>query len=242
MSRRTIAVMSGKGGVGKTSISLLVAKVLSQYGKTILLDFDICGPSITTALNPSGSLIKTSIGFKPLNASENLDVLSFGSILQESDAVIWRGPKKLVFLDMFYKSSEDYDFAVIDTPPGISEEHDFLVDKNIEVLIVTTPQNIALNDTQRGIEFCQNKNIKVLGLIENMSFVKCDCCNQIYHPFGTNGGVQLANEYKISCLGSLEIESELSESIDSGMFNNEFKIFKAYNSLKDILINLKIIQ
>lgn len=239
---RTIAVMSGKGGVGKTSVSLMISKILSQHGRTILLDFDICGPSVTTGLNLSGSLIKTASGFLPLQASKNLDVLSFGSILKDSDAVIWRGPKKLVFLDLFYRSADNYDFIVIDTPPGISEEHDYLSDKNVEVVIVTTPQNIALNDAQRGIEFCQSKNIKILGLIENMSLMKCNCCDEIYYPFGSKGGIQLANEYSVKFLGSLEIEFDWSESIDSGAFNSEFDKLKAYQSIKKFLENLSIIQ
>lgn len=241
MHGRTIAIMSGKGGVGKTSISLMVAKILSQFGRTILLDFDICGPSVTTGLAVAGSVLKTEIGFKPLKASNNLDVLSFGSILQNSDAVIWRGAKKLVFLDLFYKSAEGYEFVVIDTPPGISEEHDYLSDKNIEVFIVTTPQNIALNDAQRGIEFCQAKNISILGLIENMAFIKCSCCDEILYPFGSKGGEQLAKEYNIELLDSLEIETEWSESIDSGKFNTEFEKFKSYQAIKNILFKLKII-
>ena len=241
MTGKIIAVMSGKGGVGKTSVSLMVSKILSQFGRTILLDFDICGPSVTTGLGLSGTIIKTVNGFKPLNASSNLDVLSFGLILQDTDAVIWRGAKKLVFLDLFFKSAKGYEFIVIDTPPGISEEHDYLSDKNIEALIVSTPQNIALNDAQRGIEFCKAKNIPILGLIENMSFIKCKCCDKIFYPFGSKGGIQLANEYEIRYLGSLEIEIDWCESIDSGNFNLEFETFKSYHSIKNILSCLNII-
>lgn len=239
---RIIAVMSGKGGVGKTSVSLMIAKILSQKGKTIILDFDICGPSIITGLNVPGTLKKTANGFKPLKASNNLDVLSFGSILNPSDAVIWRGPKKLVFLDLFYKSAVDYDYIVIDTPPGISEEHDYLIDKDVEVLIVTTPQNISLNDAQRGIEFCQSRKIKILGLVENMSRITCDCCGETFYPFGSQGGFHLANEYNIEYLSSLKIEYEWSESIDSGNFNTEFEKFEAYTALYKALEHLKIIE
>lgn len=236
-----VAVMSGKGGVGKTSVAAMIAYILSERYKTIVLDFDICGPSIARALNVKGSLIKTSIGFKPLPVKTRLDVLSFGSILQPADAVIWRGAKKLVFLNLFYNSAVGYDYVVIDTPPGVSEEHEFLIGKDVRVITVTTPQNISLNDTQRCIEFCKANNIEILGLVENMSWARCQCCGGTYHPFGSKGGKQLADEYSIKFLGELEIETQWSEAVDQGTFIEKYENLKSYKALKTILSDIQIL-
>lgn len=239
---KIIAVMSGKGGVGKTSIAAMVARILSEKHKTILLDFDICGPSMTATFGIRGKLLKTSDGFKPVNIAENLDILSFGLALNPDDAVIWRGPKKLVFLNLFYKSVDEYEYVVIDTPPGISEEHSFLVDKEVTSLIVTTPQNISLNDAQRCIEYCQNKKIDILGVLENMSSVRCECCQEVSHPFGAMGGSQLAAEYEIPFLGTLPIEPLLAEIMDSGTFSIDYIKLDSSALLREILFEKNILD
>ncbi|ELA42848.1 uncharacterized protein VICG_00163 [Vittaforma corneae ATCC 50505] len=233
---KIIAVMSGKGGVGKSSVSIAIAAIVSEKYSTVLLDFDICGPSTTTALNATGSLIKVENGFKPVSCSSTLDVLSFGSILNPSDAVIWRGPKKLMFLNLFFNSIQSYDYVIIDTPPGISEEHDFLADKGVSVIIVTTPQNISLNDTQRCIEFCLSRNISILGVIENMSSFRCECCGEIVHPFGSKGGKQLSDEYGLKFLCELPIEARFSGLIDAGRFKEGYKTLETCEIIRKILV------
>lgn len=232
---KIIAVVSGKGGVGKSSVSAAISAIISEKHSTILLDFDLCGPSATAALNAVGNLVKVENGFKPVGCGKNLDVLSFGSILSPSDAVIWRGPKKLMFLDLFFSSARDYDFVVIDTPPGISEEHAFLADKDINVIVVTTPQNISLNDAQRCIEFCQSRNIKILGVIENMSSFECECCGEVIHPFGAKGGRQLSDEYGLKFLCELPIEPRFSEMIDSGGFREEYRALETCRTIRKVL-------
>lgn len=232
---KKFCIMSGKGGVGKTSISLMTAQILSEKGKTLLVDYDLCGPSVTTAFNLKGKIIKNEKGFIPIKATESLDILSFGSILEPKDVLIWRGPKKIVFLDLFAQSFEDYDYVVIDTPPGISEEHEYLSEKEVSVVVVTTPQNIALNDAQRCIEFCQSRNMNILGVIENMSYYKCQCCSEMYFPFGSGGGSQLAAEYEIKFLGQLEIDQNLCNSIDSGSLNQNYRDLSSYLKLSNIL-------
>jgi ATP-binding protein involved in chromosome partitioning len=236
-----IAVMSGKGGVGKTSVAATIAHILSEKHKTIVLDFDICGPSVARALGAEGSLIKTGTGFRPLPVKAGLDVLSFGSILEPTDAVIWRGAKKLVFLNLFYNSAVGYDYVVVDTPPGVSEEHEFLVNKDVRVITVTTPQNISLNDTQRCIEFCNANSMEILGLVENMSWTRCQCCGEIYHPFGSKGGKQLADEYSVKFLGELEIETQWSEVIDQGTLTENCKNLRSYKALERMLSDLHIL-
>lgn len=232
---KAIAVMSGKGGVGKSSVAVAIATIISEKYRTALLDFDICGPSTTTALGTVGGLVKTEEGFKPLKGPGNLDLISFGSILSPSDAVIWRGPKKLVFLEMFFNSVKDYEYVVIDTPPGISEEHSFLADKDVEVVIVTTPQGISLSDAQRCMEFCLSKNMKILGLIENMSRLKCGCCGEVFYPFGSKGGKQLADEYEVPFLCELPMEPRLSAAFDAGMFAAEYRSLAFCKVLRDVV-------
>lgn len=238
---RVIAVISGKGGVGKSSIAVLLASILSEIHSTALLDFDICGPSVTTALGVSGGLVKTENGFKPIGCGKNLDVLSFGSILNPKDAVIWRGPKKLMFLEMFFNSVQNYEYVVIDTPPGISEEHSFIANKGVEAVIVTTPQNIALNDTQRCIEFCTDRKISVLGVIENMCSLQCECCSEVSYPFGSKGGKQLAEEYHVPFLGELPIEPRLTSLIDTGLLRDEYKTLKTCTALRSVLADCGLI-
>lgn len=238
---RVIAVMSGKGGVGKSSVAASLACILSEKARTIILDFDICGPSIATILNATGGLIKVENGFKPIKSRENLDVLSFGSILGPNDAVIWRGPKKLMFLELFFNSSQDYEYVVIDTPPGISEEHNFLAGKNVDSLVVTTPQNISLNDAQRCIEFCESQNINILGLIENMSCFRCECCNEVFYPFGSKGGRQLSEEYGIKFLSELPLEPRLSQLSDQGLLKDEYQTLESCKKIRKFLYELDIL-
>lgn len=235
--KKVLAVMSGKGGVGKSSTAVLIAQILSEKYKVVLLDFDICGPSVTAALNVKGSLVKTESGFEPVKVTETLSVVSFGSILSQDDAVIWRGPKKLAFLDLFFNSAVECDYIVIDTPPGISEEHEFLSKKDVDALIVTTPQNISLSDAQRCIEFCIDRNVDILGVLENMAGLKCGCCDEVFYPLGSKGGWQLADEYNISFLGSVCVDPELSMSMDDGSFRYKYKSLKTTDVIRNILYN-----
>ncbi len=232
--------MSGKGGVGKSSIASMVGKILSEKAKTIILDFDVCGPSIKTSFGVNDSVIKTKDGFEPVKVEDTLYFLSFGSILGPDDAVIWRGAKKEMFLELFMNSCDRFEYIVIDTPPGISEEHAFLVGKDVESIIVTTPQNMSLNDAQRCIEFNMKNGIKIHGLIENMSYVKCGGCGVIHEPFGSNGGDLLAAEYNLKLLCKLEIDSSWALVLDNGKFNENYKNTSAYEKLKKVLEDLGI--
>lgn len=241
--QRRIAVLSGKGGVGKSSVAAMIAKVFSERGSTLILDFDICGPSITTAFGIRNSaLLKTASGFQPVSVSASLALLSFGSVLKPDDAVIWRGPRKRMFLDLFFNSSSEYENVIIDTPPGISEEHSFLVDKEVEAILVTTAQNVALGDTLRSIEFCLEHRIEILGIIENMSWFECGGCAMKHFPFGRGGASALAREYSIPYLGSLRIEPELTEYLDTGRFNSEYASLKTYHDMAEILTKSGIIE
>ncbi|WUR04020.1 cytosolic Fe-S cluster assembly factor NUBP2-like protein [Vairimorpha necatrix] len=228
-----IAVMSGKGGVGKSSLSILLSMILSESKKCLLLDFDICGPSCVTSLGGKGQVKKGSKGLIPIKITDNLHVLSMGSMINKEDAVIWRGPKKLSLLNLFYESIDDYDFVIIDTPPGISEEHDFLVNKNIKSLIVTTSQNVALSDTVKAIEFCQMNNIEILGVIENMSGYKCKKCKHITNIFASRGGEKISEYYKLQFVSKLPVEPEFGKMLDKGEFKEKYKDLETYKILKE---------
>jgi ATP-binding protein involved in chromosome partitioning len=230
---KKIAVMSGKGGVGKSSVSILLATTLSEESKCLILDFDICGPSCVTSLNGQGDVKKAVKGLCPIKITENLFVLSMGSMIKQEDAVIWRGPKKISLLNLFWESIEGFDCVIIDTPPGISEEHEFLADKDVEVIIVTTSQNVALSDTVKAIDFCKNNCIRILGVIENMSGYECECCKKITNIFASKGGEQLSEVYDLNFLCSFPIEPEFGKFLDTGEFITKYKNLKAYEILKN---------
>ncbi|KAM0687264.1 hypothetical protein COBT_001497, partial [Conglomerata obtusa] len=226
---QVIAVMSGKGGVGKSTISSLIALIASETGKTILLDFDICGPSINHIFNTNKKVHKAVKGLSPVQITENLYILSMSSLIKQTDSVIWRGPKKLQVLNMFYESISEFQYVIIDLPPGLSEEHQFLVDKNINIVIVTTPQNLSLNDTSIAINFCLEKKLRIIGLIENMSGFKCENCNCNVNIFAKKGGVLLAEEYGIDFLCAIELNSTIGDIIEDGSFCLRYKEIPEYN-------------
>lgn len=227
-----IAVMSGKGGVGKSSVTILLAMILSENKKCLILDFDICGPSCVVSLGGEGEIKKAKKGLIPIKITNNLHVLSMGSMIKQDDAVIWRGPKKLSLLNLFYESIDNYDFVVIDTPPGISEEHYFLVEKGISSLIVTTSQNVALSDTLKAIEFCKLNNINILGVVENMSGFKCEECNSITNIFASKGGLELSKNEILNFICSLPIEPLFGKLLDEGEFTKKYKLLNSYEILK----------
>lgn len=230
--------MSGKGGVGKSSISILLSTILSESYRVLLLDFDICGPSCLLPLNVSGTIKKAEKGLVPLQVNKNLFVISMASMIKKEDAVIWRGPKKLSLLNLFYESINDYDYVIIDTPPGISEEHDFLIDKNIDVLIVTTSQNIALNDTEFAINFCLKNKINIVGVVENMSGFKCECCGKINNIFAKRGGEFLALEYNLQIISTLPLETFFSKILDTGEFLDRYKETKTYKLFRENVLKI----
>lgn len=240
MVQKIIAVMSGKGGIGKSTISCLVAAYLSGKYKTVLVDTDICGPSITNMMGVKGKLVKSETGFTPVPVSASLSVLSFGLALKPEDVVIWRGPKKRALLKLFFDSISGYEYVIVDTPPGVSEEHAFLKEMACSVILATTPQNVSLNDTQNTIEFISGSSMKIIGIIENMSFFQCECCRDSFYPFGKNGGELLAAEYGLPFLGKIEIDNSTSSALDSGTFLEKISESKAFQSIERILKDIEI--
>lgn len=232
-----IAIMSGKGGVGKSVVSSMVALALSEQSRVILLDFDICGPSISTMLGTAAKIYSGTNGLIPASVTDSLDALSMSSLIRDTDAVIWRGPKKVSVLNMFFESAREYDHVVVDTPPGLSEEHWFLRDKKAKSIIVSTPQNVALSDAVASIEFCKRNGIDILGTVENMAGLTCEMCACTTNIFGSRGVERLASQCGIRHLCSLPVDRDLIRAIDEGKLPERRNSLFTYKMIQKLVQN-----
>ena len=192
-----------------------------------LLDIDLCGPSIPKMLNLSGREVhQCDEGWLPVftDESQTLSVMSIGFLLNnDSEAVVWRGPKKNAMIKQFLTdvSWRDRDVLIIDTPPGTSDEHITVMEnlKNIKVdgaVLVTTPQGLAVGDVRREVTFCKRTKLKILGIIENMSGYVCPNCNDCTNIFSKGGGKALAEHAKVPFLGEIPIEPNLALAAEKG--------------------------
>ncbi|KAM0679017.1 Nucleotide-binding protein 2 [Binucleata daphniae] len=232
MNKQIIAVMSGKGGVGKSTVTSLISLISSETKKTLVLDFDLAGPSLNQIFSTDQKIIKQKKGLKAAKIKDNLYMLSMSLLIKPTESVIWRGPKKIQLLQMFFDSIDDYDLIVIDLPPGVSEEQMFLINKNVSAVLVTTPQNLALSDVTLAIEFCVKNDIKIEGLVENMSGYVCKCCNKEINIFGKKGGELLAEDYNINFLGAIKLNNEISKLIENGTLASDYKNIDEYQKIK----------
>ena len=217
-------VLSGKGGVGKSSIAVNLAVWLSMQGKNVgLLDIDIHGPSIPKLLNLEQMNVQ-AVGDKmlPVVYSDTLKVMSVGFLLRnKTDALIWRGPMKHNVIKQFVTDVfwGDLDYLVVDCPPGTGDEPlsvAQLLGKVDGAVIVTTPQQLAVVDVNKCITFCRQLNLPVLGVIENMSGLVCPHCNQHIEVFTGNGGEEITREFKVSLLGKVPMDPALAHACDLG--------------------------
>jgi ATP-binding protein involved in chromosome partitioning len=217
-------VLSGKGGVGKSSIAVNLAVWLSVQGKHVgLLDIDIHGPSVPKLLNLEHMNVQ-AVAEKiiPVDYSDTLKVMSVGFLLRSrADALIWRGPMKhnvikQFVMDVFWG---DLDYLVVDCPPGTGDEPlsiAQLLGRIDGAVIVTTPQQLAVEDVKKCITFCRQLNLPVLGVIENMSGLVCPHCNQHIEIFTGNGGEEMARDFKVPLLGKVPIDPALAHACDIG--------------------------
>ena len=229
--KNIILILSGKGGVGKSTIASQLALGLSknenlQIG---LLDLDICGPSIPRMMGIENEEIRDSPqGMLPVYKEQNLAIMSIGYMIKDKKtAVIWRGPRKNGLIKEFLcKTNWDkLDYLIIDTPPGTSDEHltiaQYLKLSNIKgAIIVTTPQEISLLDVRKEINFCEKTNIKVLGVVENMAGFICPHCNKKSDIFeaNTGGGEGLCKEFNLKLIGRLPLEPNILQSCEKGNY------------------------
>uniref|UniRef100_A0A8C5R261 Cytosolic Fe-S cluster assembly factor NUBP1 homolog n=1 Tax=Leptobrachium leishanense TaxID=445787 RepID=A0A8C5R261_9ANUR len=216
--KHKILVISGKGGVGKSTFSALLAHNLADEGKqVVLLDVDVCGLSIPKMMGLEGEQVHQSgSGWSPVYLEDNLAVMSVGFLLcSPNDAVIWRGPKKNGMIQQFLRDVDwgEVDYLIVDTPPGTSDEHltvvQYLSASCIDgAVIVTNPQEVSLQDVRKEINFCRIVKLQIIGVVENMSGFKCPNCTTESHIFPptTGGAEQMCNDFGIPLLGKIPLD------------------------------------
>ncbi|MFO8183419.1 MAG: Mrp/NBP35 family ATP-binding protein [Candidatus Aegiribacteria sp.] len=223
-ARNSILVLSGKGGVGKSTVAANLAISLSLQGyATGLLDTDFHGPSIPKLLGMEGTRLTSADG-KLLDPAElgALKVISVDFMLgSRTDPVIWRGPMKMNVIKQLFQDVNwgELDYMVIDCPPGTGDEPLSVVQLIPEptgAVIVTTPQEMSLSDVRRSIQFCRALKLPVLGVIENMSGFVCPHCGEKTELFSSGGGEEMAREMDVPFLGRIPIEPDIVASGDSG--------------------------
>ena len=216
-------VMSGKGGVGKTSTSVNLALALAGLGRRVgIMDVDLHGPDVPRMLGLSGMLeLSPERQLLPKRFSENLSVVSVESLSPGSDdAIIWRGPIKYSAIQQFISDVAwgDLDFLVIDAPPGTGDEP-LTVAQTIpdaRAIIVTTPQEVSLADVRKSINFCKTVKMEIFGLIENMSGFSCPHCHSMIDLFGSGGGERTAAAAGIPFLGRIPFDQQMVACGDAG--------------------------
>jgi ATP-binding protein involved in chromosome partitioning len=233
-----ILVMSGKGGVGKSSIAAYLAVSLANKGyKVGLMDVDLHGPSIPRLLGLRGGLLSSAREGKavPVQFLPNLEVISIESLMGENKdlATIWRGPIKIGVIRQFISDIDwsDLDYLIIDSPPGTGDEP-LTVAQTIpdaKAVIVTTPQEISLADVRKSINFCRMVNMEILGLVENMSGLECPHCGKRIDLFKSRGGQITAEKENLTLLGSLPIEPEVVQRGDLGRLDDLMEKSNPFN-------------
>ncbi len=223
---RKIIVMSGKGGVGKSTVTVNLANALVDAGKTVgILDTDLHGPNVAKMLGCESGALESADGqnFIPVKVRDGLFVVSLSFALNSSsDPVIWRGPMKIAVIKQFLGDVEwgNLDYLLIDTPPGTGDEQLTVIQAIPEMtgsIIVTTPQDVAILDARKSVNFSRKLGVAVLGIIENMSGLICPDCGKEIPIFGKGGGVKMSQEMDTPYLGSIPLEMHLREYEDEGV-------------------------
>jgi Mrp family chromosome partitioning ATPase len=249
--KNKILVMSGKGGVGKSSVAAYLSVALAKKGFRVgLMDVDLHGPSIPRILGLKGNLGFSSHEKKmlPVQYLPNLEVISIETLMgaNKDAATIWRGPLKIGAIRQFISDIDwmELDYLVIDSPPGTGDEP-LTVAQTIpdaRALIVTTPQEVSLADVRKSINFCRQVKMEILGLVENMSGLKCPYCGKIIEVFKTQGGEVTAQKEGLRLLAKLPLELEVVKEGDAGdislLDNNALLITQEFNKMVAEIVKL----
>jgi ATP-binding protein involved in chromosome partitioning len=219
--KNIIAVSSGKGGVGKSTVSANLALALAHEGARVgVLDADIYGPSQPKMLGAHGQ--PTTLDGKTMEPIESLglEINSVGFMIGEDEPMIWRGPMASGALQQLITETNwhELDYLIVDMPPGTGDIQ-LTLSQQVPLtgaVVVTTPQDIALIDAKKGLRMFQKVNVPILGVIENMSVFVCPHCGQVEHIFGEGGAKRLCEQYKVPLLGELPLASKIREQADSG--------------------------
>jgi len=223
--KNKILVMSGKGGVGKSTVSTNLALGLANRGyKVGLMDVDLHGPDICRMLNLSESLKDAAQGsdlVPPMKFGENLKVVSLEYMMEDrDDPIIWRGPLKIQAIRQFISDMDwgELDYLVIDAPPGTGDEPLTIANtiSDAQALVVTTPQEVALADVRKSLNFCNHVKMRILGVVENMSGLICPHCNKTVDVFKSGGGEQTARDFNVNFLGRVPMDPRVVLGGDAG--------------------------
>ncbi len=221
--KRKLVILSGKGGVGKSTVAVNLATSLALAGKKVgLLDIDVHGPSIPKLLGIEKVFVTGSGSCLDPVVAHRMKVMSIGLLLRDQDeAIIWRGPMKSNAIKQFLKDVEwgELDYLVIDSPPGTGDEPMTviqLIEGQASAIIVTTPQDLAIQDVRRSIRFCKELRLPIQGVIENMSGFVCPSCGEHTSIFKTGGGRRMAQKLGVPFLKSIPIDPLVADSGDTG--------------------------
>ena len=219
--KNIIAISSGKGGVGKSTTAANLALALAAEGARVgLLDADIYGPSQPMMMGLKGK--PESVDGKTMEPLENygVQVMSIGFLVNQDEAMIWRGPMATQALEQMLRQTnwKDLDYLLVDMPPGTGDIQLTLAQRvpMTGAIVVTTPQDIALIDARKGIKMFEKVGVPILGIVENMAVHVCSNCGHVEHIFGADGGKKMAADYGMDYLGALPLSLQIREQADSG--------------------------
>ncbi|MBW1767542.1 MAG: P-loop NTPase [Deltaproteobacteria bacterium] len=253
--KNKILVMSGKGGVGKSTVAAFLAIALARKGHKVgLMDVDLHGPSIPRMLGLTGSILPSPHSNKaiPIDFMPNMHVISIEILMGENKdtATIWRGPLKIGVIRQFISDIEwsDLHYMIIDSPPGTGDEP-LTVAQTIpdaKALIVTTPQEISLADVRKSINFCRQVKMEIIGLVENMSGFQCPHCGKNIDLFKAHGGQLIAKKENLRLLASLPIETEVVNQGDAGnlagLYDNQLPFTREFNKMVEQIEKLTLTE
>ena len=255
--KNKLLILSGKGGVGKSTVTSLVSRTFAHLNPDQnfgVLDIDICGPSQPRVFGVLGEQVHQSgSGWSPVYIEDNLSLMSIGFLLSSADdAIIWRGPKKNGMIRQFLSEVDwgQLDYLIIDTPPGTSDEHlsatTYLsgTDGSWGAVLVTTPQEVSLLDVRKQINFCKKMKVPIVGVVENMSTFVCPKCtteSSIFpNPTHSDPTQQMCQEMNVKFLGKLPLDPRLARCCDEGKdFITEWATSPAVTAIKGIVGNIQ---
>ena len=247
--KNKILVMSGKGGVGKTSTSVNLSIALADKGYNVgIMDVDLHGPDVPRMLGLKGTpQVNENKKLNPISYSKNLKAISIESFTpNKDDAIIWRGPLKFSAIKQFIGDIDwgNLDFLIIDAPPGTGDEPLTVAQtiSDAKAIIVTTPQEVALADVRKSINFCKTVKMEIFGLIENMSGFSCPHCGEMIELFGTGGGEKTANQMGVRFLGRIPFDPKMVACGDSGVCyqesHSDTAVTKAFTDVAETMSKL----